>query len=174
TFGLTVQNVTSARTITSPTIVTPGISLTISNVTQGRSLSSISLGSGTGGLTTKRPVAGHWRNRPIDTGTTWTEDWQAAEATVGAFRGHLSNYKTAGGAGTLNSSEIAALNAGKKLHIFWKISTSWATTVSGTRDAAIDAAADSYKARPNDQFWVTFHHEPENDLTSNGGSAGTA
>lgn len=128
--------------------------------------------SGGGGTTNPVPEMGVWRQR---SGTDWTEDnITDAEAEFGPFEGHISNYKAAGAAGTLNAGELAAVDAGHKLHIYWKISSSWATVVGGTRDAAIDAAADSFKSRPGTEFWVTFHHEPENDLTSNGGSSGTA
>lgn len=109
---------------------------------------------------------GHWRNRPTDSGKSWTQRQQAAEVQFGPFEGHWRNYKPANSAGTLNSAETAALVAGKKLFVNWKPCSSWSAAAAGTCDAAITTAATDWasKCTAPDQCWITFWHEPEDDL----------
>lgn len=110
---------------------------------------------------------GHWRNRPNDSGS-WTQKQTAAETQFGSFEGHWRNFKPANSNGALNSAETAALANGKRLFINWKPCTSWETAAAGNCDAAIVAAAQDWtgKCTTPDACWVTFWHEPENDLTS--------
>jgi hypothetical protein len=110
---------------------------------------------------------GHWRNRPSDAGLTWRQTMDAAEAQFGPFEGHWRNYKGVGSAGTLNTAEQQALVDGKRLFINWKPwTTTWKQVADGLRDAQIQAAADSWAANCDDngECWITFGHEPEDDI----------
>lgn len=110
---------------------------------------------------------GHWRNRPSDAGLTWRQKMDAAEAQFGPFEGHWHQYRGAGSAGTLSTAEVQALVDSKRLFVNWKPwSTNWAQVANGLRDAEIQAAADSWAANcdDNDECWITFGHEPEDDI----------
>lgn len=133
-------------------------------------------GGGPGsGIIPARPKIGHWRNRPnTDGALSWQQRYDAAVDQFGDFPGRRSQYKSAGAAGTLSAAELAAVDAGQGLHVYWKVASPWTNVTNGSSDTRLIAAAGSYKSRPDTTFWVTFWHEPENDLTANGGTAGTA
>lgn len=121
-----------------------------------------------------KPLVSHWRNQPtIDAGLTWQQRYDRAVSQFGAFNGHRSNYHGTG-AGTLSAAELAAIDAGQELAIYWKPGLPWTNVTNGSRDSVLLAAANSVKSRPASTIWMNFHHEPEDDLIVNGGTAGTA
>lgn len=116
------------------------------------------------------PVLGLWRNRPIDTGTSWTEDVAAAEAEFGIFQGHYGFYHAAG-SNPMGAAQETALAQGKDIHLFWKPQAgggTWKQVADGARDTTIDAAALDIKAKSPNKIWLTLHHEPENDVGATG------
>jgi len=62
------------------------------------------------------------------------------------------------------------------LFINWKVNygSKWAGVAKGEQDARIDRLAAHIKANYKDKFFLTFHHEPENDVNDTAGSGMTA
>jgi len=121
------------------------------------------------------PKLGHWRNRPYDGSRSWRQRMDAAEAQFGPFAGHWRQFKPVGKSGELSTSEEQALADGKRLFSNWKPLSSgqtWATVAAGGNDARIQAAADDWARNcdDNDECWITFWHEPENNLGGSGWS----
>jgi beta-mannanase len=76
-------------------------------------------------------------------------------------------------------AEIAMANEpGKPRLLFtnWKVDwgTTWAKVAAGQQDARIDRLAAHIKANYKDTFFMTMHHEPENDVVATAGSGRTA
>lgn len=76
-------------------------------------------------------------------------------------------------------AEIAMANEPGKprlLFLNWKVDygTSWAAVARGEQDARIDRLAAYIKANYQDKFFMTLHHEPENDVVATAGSGKTA
>lgn len=76
-------------------------------------------------------------------------------------------------------AEIAMANeVGKPRLLFtnWKVDygTTWAKVAAGEQDARIDKLAAHIKANYKDRFFMTMHHEPENDVVATAGSGRTA
>lgn len=123
-------------------------------------------------LTTAVPkpniAVGHWRNHPSDSGVAWAARLNATEATFGPLEGHWRDYLTASADGQLQQRHLDALAAGKRLFVNWQVAggSTWAQVASGARDSVITAAADQWAANCTvvDDCWVTFNHEPENDV----------
>lgn len=114
-----------------------------------------------------RVALGHWRNQPGDSGRTWRQRLDAAEAQFGPFAGHWRDYLGIGSSGQLSAAHLQALADGKRLFLNWKVRTSgqtWAQVASGARDAAVTAAAQSWAPYAGGRVWVTVEHEPENDI----------
>ncbi|OLB76429.1 MAG: hypothetical protein AUI14_18825 [Actinobacteria bacterium 13_2_20CM_2_71_6] len=77
------------------------------------------------------------------------------------------------------SAEIAmASDATKPRLLFanWKVAagTTWARVAAGAQDARIDRLASYLKANYTGKFFMTLHHEPENDVNATAGSGMTA
>jgi hypothetical protein len=62
------------------------------------------------------------------------------------------------------------------LFINWKVNygAKWAGVAKGEQDARIDRLAAYIKANYKDKFFLTMHHEPENDVNATAGSGMTA
>jgi hypothetical protein len=78
-----------------------------------------------------------------------------------------------------NKAEIAMANeAGKPRILFtnWKVNYggTWADVPAGRQDARIDKLSTHIKANYRDKFFMTMHHEPENDVIPTAGSGMTA
>ncbi|HEU5107971.1 MAG TPA: DNRLRE domain-containing protein [Micromonosporaceae bacterium] len=78
-----------------------------------------------------------------------------------------------------NRAEIAMANeAGKPRLLFtnWKVNYGgkWADVAAGRYDARIDKLSAHIKANYTDTFFMTMHHEPENDVNATPGSGMTA
>jgi beta-mannanase len=76
-------------------------------------------------------------------------------------------------------AEIAMANeAGKPRILFtnWKVNYGgkWADVTAGKQDARIDKLSAHIKANYKDKFFLTMHHEPENDVNPTAGSGMTA
>ncbi|GGK17787.1 hypothetical protein GCM10010124_07940 [Pilimelia terevasa] len=76
-------------------------------------------------------------------------------------------------------AEVAMANEpGKQrlLFINWKVNYGgkWADVAAGRQDARIDKLSAYLKATYQDKFFLTFHHEPENDVNNTPGSGMTA
>jgi hypothetical protein len=69
-----------------------------------------------------------------------------------------------------------ALEPGRQrlLSINWKPSGTWADIAAGKADAQIDAEARYLRATWSHKFFLTIHHEPENDVVTTAGSGMTA
>jgi len=77
------------------------------------------------------------------------------------------------------AAEIAmASDAAKPRLLFtnWKVTagTTWAKAAAGSEDARIDKLAAYIKAHYTGKFFMTMHHEPENDVNPTAGSGMTA
>jgi len=118
------------------------------------------------------PTVGMWSNPPYWESSSWKQRHLNAETQFGALAGHWRQFKTPLSSGQLSTDEEWALNNGKRLFSNWKVagSTTWAQTAAGARDSVIAAAAQDWAAtcEDNGECWVTFHHEPENDLKGAG------
>lgn len=119
---------------------------------------------------------GHWRNRAGDP-QDWRARMDATEAQFGVLAGHWRDYFGVGHNGKLGASHRQALSEGKRLFINWKPRAggqTWADVAAGARDAVIVAAAQDWQAAftalklPAGALWVTWEHEPENDLGGTG------
>lgn len=121
------------------------------------------------------PKIGHWRNKDLAGETlTWRQYQDEAEAEFGAFQGHWADYISTGEAPPLQAAHLAAIAAGKLLHIYWKPwTTTWANVASGGRDAHIDQGAASIASVAPVNVWLTIGHEPENDVNNTAGSGFT-
>lgn len=125
------------------------------------------------------PALGHWRSR---SGVAWRTSMNTAETLYGVFAGHWRNFHAPGNL-PLNSAEETALADGKRLFINWKPYPSgqnWAYTAAGSYDATltsvaqdIENAIDTHALAPDD-VWITFAHEPWDNLDNTVGSGWTA
>ncbi|GGJ81987.1 hypothetical protein GCM10010123_09700 [Pilimelia anulata] len=76
-------------------------------------------------------------------------------------------------------AELAMANEPGKprlLFLNWKVDygTNWAKVAAGQQDARIDKLSAFIKANYRDKFFMTLHHEPENDVIATAGSGKTA
>jgi Glycosyl hydrolase family 26 len=64
----------------------------------------------------------------------------------------------------------------RRLFINWKVNYGgkWADVARGAQDARIDRLAAHIKANYREKFFLTMHHEPENDVVPTAGSGMTA
>jgi hypothetical protein len=125
--------------------------------------------------TAAAPIAlGVWSNPDYWESLSWKQRHLNAETQFGPYEGHWRQFKPPDKNGQLTSDEEWALANGKRLFVNWKVAGSgtWAQTAAGARDAVIVAAAQDWArhCRPDvaDHCWVTFHHEPENDIKGAG------
>jgi hypothetical protein len=105
------------------------------------------------------------------------------QATTTAFESISGNdtdifhfyKKDASFTGVSTTERNLAIRSGKDramLYYTWKISTAagaWASVASGTWDSRIDTMCAGMKQWPY-KFFLCFYHEPEDDVTGNGGS----
>jgi hypothetical protein len=66
-----------------------------------------------------------------------------------------------------NSATVATVADGRIPFINWKAGSSWASIASGSQDGTIISHADAIKAFGY-PIYLSFHHEPENDLDTYG------
>lgn len=66
--------------------------------------------------------------------------------------------------------EIQSANGGRLLFLNWKPTNSWTQIAAGAEDTAIDAAAVRAK-NFGQKFFLTFHHEPEDQVGTSFGTA---
>lgn len=76
-------------------------------------------------------------------------------------------------------AEIAMANEPGKprlLFLNWKVNwnSNWAKVAAGQQDARIDRLSKHIKANYQDKFFLTIHHEPENDVRETAGSGYTS
>jgi len=118
------------------------------------------------------PVVGMWSNPDYWESSSWKQRHLNAETQFGVFAGHWRQFKTPSSNGKLSTDEEWALNNGKRLFSNWKVAGSgtWAQTAAGARDSVIVEAAEDWAAtcEDNGECWITFHHEPENDIKGAG------
>ena len=104
---------------------------------------------------------------------SWLDKHMQSETQFGSYEGHWRQFKSPGHNGQLSSNEEAALATGKRLFSNWKVAANgqtWANIAAGAQDAVIIAAAKDWAPHcsTGDQCWITFWHEPENDLGAAG------
>ena len=115
---------------------------------------------------------GVWNNSQLVSGS-WLDRHKQSETQFGSYEGHWRQFKSPGHNGQLSSDEEAALASGKRLFSNWKVAANgqtWANVAAGGQDGVIIAAAKDWAphCKTGNQCWITFWHEPENDLGAAG------
>ncbi len=106
----------------------------------------------------------------VGDGGTWDSAVAAHEAAIGR-RLDLAHHYHQWGDAFPTAAERRVAARGTELFLAWKPNVPWGRVASGAEDAVIDAAATRVAAHGRRVF-LTFHHEPEDQVGSSYGSAG--
>jgi len=119
------------------------------------------------------PICGAWLGAEVTNGAT--RDFTDEETRIGRQLDILRIYHGAGGWTALTSEEKTYIAAGRKLLVSFKPNSSWANAGGGdsTVNIQMKTLAQSIASVAPSNLMVCIWHEPENDVITNGGSAGT-
>ena len=165
--GVEESTVEAWEATTSSTSTTSTTSTTSKTSTTSTTTTSTTAVPGRGQI-----ALGVWNNSQLVSGS-WLDRQKQSETQFGIYGGHWRQFKPRGHSGQLSSNEEAALASGKRLFSNWKVATTsqtWANVAAGAQDAVITAAAKDWAphCKTENQCWITFWHEPENDLGAAG------